>query len=148
MSLDELLMEQQKEATRAKDRFRLKLIRILRAELKNAVIAKRAPLNSDEELAVVTREVKQRSESLADYERAGRPALLAEMKQEIELLRQYLPQQLGQSEINELVSRAIRETGAASSKDLGKVMGRLMPQIKGRADGTAVRKIVEQKLEG
>lgn len=147
MSLEEILVEHQQEATRARDRFRLKVIRNLRAELKNAVIAKRAPLNSDEELAVLTREVKQRTDSLADYERADRPELLAEMKQEIELLRQYLPEQLSESELDELISRAIRETGAASPKDLGRVMGRLMPQVKGKADGTAVRKIVEQRLQ-
>ncbi len=147
MSLEEILVEHQQEATRARDRFRLKVIRNLRAELKNAVIAKRAPLNSDEELAVLTREVKQRTDSLADYERADRPELPAEMKQEIELLRQYLPEQLSESELDELISRAIRETGAASPKDLGRVMGRLMPQVKGKADGTAVRKIVEQRLQ-
>ena len=72
MSLDEILLEHQKEATRAKDKFRLKVIRNLRAELKNAAIAKKASLSADEELTVLTREVKQRQESLADYERAGR----------------------------------------------------------------------------
>lgn len=147
MSLEEMLVEHQKEATRARDRFRLKVIRNLRAELKNAVIAKRAPLNSDEELSVLTREVKQRQDSLADYERAGRPELLAEMKQEIEMLRQYLPEQLSEAELYELISRAIRETGAAAPKDLGRVMGWLMPRVKGKADGTAVRQIVEQKLQ-
>lgn len=147
MSLEEILVEQQIEATRARDRFRLKVIRNLRAELKNAVIAKRAPLSSDEELAVLTREVKQRTDSLADYERAGRPELLAEMKQEIELLRRYLPEQLSELELNELIGRAIRETGASAPKDLGRVMGWLMPQIKGKADGTMVRKIVEQRLQ-
>jgi uncharacterized protein len=147
VSLEELLLEHQNVATRAKDRFRLKVIRNLRAELKNAVIAKRAPLNSDEEITVLAREVKQRLDSLADYERADRPELLAEMKQEIELLRQYLPEQLSEAEIDDLVSRAIRETGAAAPKDLGRVMGWLMPQIKGKADGTLVRKIVEQRLQ-
>jgi uncharacterized protein len=147
VSLEELLVEHQIVATRARDRFRLKVIRNLRSELKNAVIAKRAPLNTDEEIAVLAREVKQRQDSLADYERAGRPDLLAELKQEIELLRKYLPEQLSEAELGELISQAIRDTGAVTQKDLGRVMGRLMPQIKGKADGTAVRKIVEQRLQ-
>ncbi len=147
MSLDEILVEHQKEATRAKDKFRLKVIRNLRAELKNAAIAKKAPLSADEELTVLTREVKQRQESLADYERAGRPDLLAEIKKEIELLRQYLPEQLSETELLELIDEAVNQTGAGSLKDLGRVMGWLMPRVKGRADGSAVRRLVEQKLQ-
>jgi len=146
VSLEELLMEDQKEATRAKDRFRLKVIRNLRAELKNAAIARRAALNADEELTVLMREVKQRQEALADYERAGRPDLLSELQQEIKLLNQYLPEQLSAARLDELVSQAVRDCGASSPKDIGKVMALLMPQVKGRADGAAVRKIAEQRL--
>jgi len=147
MSLEELLVEHQKEATRAKDKFRLKVIRNLRAELKNAAIAKKAPLSDEEELTVLAREVKQRQESLADYERAGRPELLEELKKEIELLRQYLPEQLGEEELRKLIDEAISQTGAGSLKDLGRVMGWLMPRVKGRAEGSAVRRLVEQKLK-
>ena len=147
MSLEARLLEEQKEATRARDRFRLMVIRMLRAELKNAAIAGKAPLEPEEELAVLAREVKRRQESLADYERAGRPELLEELKREISLLKKYLPEQLGEAELAELVQQAVRETGAVSKKELGRVMGWLMPRVKGRADGNVVRRAVEKALE-
>lgn len=147
MSLEGRLIEDQKEATRAQDRFRLTVIRMLRAELQNAAIAKRAPLETEEELAVLTREVKRRQDSLADYERAGRPELLESLRREIALLREYLPAQLSETELTELVARAVRETGASSMKELGRVMGWLMPRVKGKADGNAVRLAVEKILQ-
>ena len=73
--------------------------------------------------------------------------LLAEIKNEIELLRQYLPEQLGEKDLMELIDEAVSQTGASSLKDLGRVMGWLMPRVKGRADGSAVRRLVEQKLK-
>ncbi|NLY39278.1 MAG: GatB/YqeY domain-containing protein [Firmicutes bacterium] len=147
MSLEERLIEDQLQATRAKDRFSLNVIRVLRAELKNASIAKKGPLETDEELAVLTREIKRRQEALKDYERAGRPELLEELQREIALLQRYLPPQLSEAELEELVEQALRETGAASKRDLGKVMGWLMPRVKGRADGSLVRRLVESKLQ-
>jgi uncharacterized protein YqeY len=147
VSLEERLIEDQLQATRAKDRFSLNVIRVLRAELKNASIAKKGPLETDEELAVLTREIKRRQEALKDYERAGRPELLEELQREIALLQRYLPPQLSEAELEELVEQALRETGAASKRDLGKVMGWLMPRVKGRADGSLVRRLVESKLQ-
>ena len=145
--MEERLIEDQLQATRAKDRFSLNVIRVLRAELKNASIAKKGPLETDEELAVLTREIKRRQEALKDYERAGRPELLEELQREIALLQRYLPPQLSEAELEELVEQALRETGAASKRDLGKVMGWLMPRVKGRADGSLVRRLVESKLQ-
>ena len=147
MSLEERLIEDQLQATRAKDRFSLNVIRVRRAELNNASIAKKGPLETDEELAVLTREIKRRQEALKDYERAGRPELLEELQREIALLQRYLPPQLSEAELEELVEQALRETGAASKRDLGKVMGWLMPRVKGRADGSLVRRLVESKLQ-
>ena len=147
MSLEERLIEDQLQATRAKDRFSLNVIRVRRAELNNASIAKKVPLETDEELAVLTREIKRRQEALKDYERAGRPELLEELQREIALLQRYLPPQLSEAELEELVEQALRETGAASKRDLGKVMGWLMPRVKGRADGSLVRRLVESKLQ-
>ena len=91
MSLEDRLVKDQLQATRAKDRFSLTVIRMLRAELKNASIAKKGPLDTDEELAVLSREVKRRQEALKDYEKAGRPDLLDGLRQEIALLQRYLP---------------------------------------------------------
>ncbi len=146
-SLSDQLFEEQKEATRSKDRFRLSVIRLLRSELQNSAIAKKAPLDHEEELAVLTREVKKRQESLADYQKANRKELLEDLKREIEILKKYLPEQLSEEELDSLVESAIAKSGAESKRDMGKVMGLLMPQVKGKADGSTVRRIVEDKLQ-
>ena len=146
-TLAERLMADQKEATKAKDRFRLTVIRMLRSELQNGAIAKRESLDADEELAILTREVKRRQESLGDYERSGRQDLLEDLKNEIVILRRYLPEQLSEAELEKIVSEAVAESGAQSLKEMGKVMGILMPRVKGRADGGLVRRLVEQQLQ-
>lgn len=145
--LAEKLIADQNEATKAKDRFRLTVIRMLRSELQNGAIAKREALDADEELAILTREVKRRQESLGDYERSGRQDLLEDLKREIEILRRYLPKQLSEAELEKIVSEAVAESGAQSLKEMGKVMGLLMPRVKGRADGGLVRRLVEQQLQ-
>jgi len=146
-SLSEQLFEEQKEATRARDRFRLSVIRMLRAELQNSAIAKKAPLDAEEELAVLTREVKKRQESLGDYKKANRQELLDDLEREIEILKKYLPEQLSEEELEKIVGEAIAETGAETKRDMGKVMGLLMPRVKGKADGSIVRRMVEEKLQ-
>jgi uncharacterized protein len=145
--LAERLIVDQNEATKAKDRFRLTVIRMLRSELQNGAIAKREALDADEELAILTREVKRRQESLGDYERSGRQDLLEDLKKEIEILRRYLPEQLSETELEKIVSEAVAESGAQSIKEMGRVMGLLMPRVKGRADGGLVRRLVELKLQ-
>ena len=145
--LADRLIADQKVATKAKDRFRLTVIRMLRSELQNGAIAKRETLDADEELAILTREVKRRQESLGDYERSGRQDLLEDLKNEIVILRQYLPEQLSEADLEKIVSEAITESGAQSLKEMGKVMGLLMPRVKGRADGGLVRQLVEQQLQ-
>jgi uncharacterized protein len=145
--LAERLIADQNEATKAKDRFRLTVIRMLRSELQNGAIAKREALDADEELAILTREVKRRQESLGDYERSGRQDLLEDLKKEIEILRRYLPEQLSEAELEKIVGEAVAESGAQSLKEMGKVMGLLMPRVKGKADGGLVRRLVEQHLQ-
>jgi len=145
--LTERLITDQNEATKARDRFRLTVIRMLRSELQNGAIAKREALDADEELAILTREVKRRQESLGDYERSGRQDLLEDLKKEIEILRKYLPEQLSESDLEVIVGEAIAESGAQSIKEMGKVMGLLMPRVKGKADGGLVRRLVEQQLQ-
>jgi uncharacterized protein len=145
--LADKLFAEQKEATKAKDRFRLTVIRMLRAELQNGAIAKKEPLNADEELAILTREVKRRQESLGDYERSGRQELIDDLNREIEILRRYLPEQLSEAELEKIVREAITESGAQTLKEIGKVMSLLMPRIKGKADGGLVRRLVEENLQ-
>ncbi len=146
-SLADRLFDDQREASKAKDRFRLSVIRMLRAELQNAAIAKSAPLDPEEELAILTREVKKRQESLSDYEKANRQEQLDDLNREIEMLKTYLPEQLSDQELEKMVRDAIAESGAETKRDMGKVMSQLMPRVKGKADGGIVRRMVEDMLQ-
>ncbi len=146
-TLAEKLSSDQKDAMRAKDKFRLSVIRLLRAEIQNAAIEKKAPLDHKEELAILTREVKRRKDALEDFERSGRQNLVDDLKQEIEILSEYLPEQLSDQELVKMVKEAIAESGAESKREMGKVMSLLMPRIKGKADGGKVRQLVENNLE-
>jgi len=146
-SLAEKLLKDQKEATKAKDRNRLSVIRMLRAELQNSAIAKKSPLDSEEEMAVLSREVKKRQESLRDFERSGRQELFDDLKKEIDILKEYLPEQLSTDELEKMVREAITESGAETNRDMGKVMSLIMPRVKGRADGNQVRQMVEKMLQ-
>ncbi len=131
---------------KAGEKLRLSVIRFLRSELKNAEIARKEPLNEGEAVAVVQRELKRRKEALLDYEKANRPDLVEELQEEIKILSEYLPPQLSESEIKEMVSAAITELGVSSKKEMGKLMGYLMPRVKGKADGSLVKKVVEELL--
>ena len=144
--LAERLTEDLKQAMKDKDKLRLSVIRMVRAAIKNAEIEKRRPLGDDEILDVLNRELKQRQESLEEFEKAGRQDLSQQAQEEIRILRQYLPEPLDDQALAELIEVAIQETGAATKRDLGKVMSYLMPKVKGRADGKKVNQMVQQQL--
>lgn len=146
MELMQRLLDDQKKAMKAGEKLRLSVIRFLRSELKNAEIARKEPLNEGEAVAVVQRELKRRKEALLDYEKANRPDLVEELQEEIKILSDYLPPQLSESEIKEMASAAITELGVSSKKEMGKLMGYLMPRVKGKADGSLVKKVVEELL--
>ncbi len=146
-TLAEKLLTDQKEAMKAKEPFRLSAIRILRAELQNGAIAKNAPLDPKEELDILTREVKKRKDALTDYEKSGRQDLVNDLKKEIEILSKYLPEQLSDEDLAEMVCEAITESGAESKREVGKVMSLLMSRVKGKADGGKLRQLVENNLK-
>lgn len=146
MNLAERLNEDMKQAMKAGEKFRLSTIRMVRASIKNQEIELRRPLSDDEALQIVSRDLKQRRDSLQDFERAGREDLVEQMKGEIEIISQYLPEQLNEEEIKAIVMQTIQETGASSKADMGKLMGALMPKVKGRADGKLVNQLVQQVL--
>lgn len=146
MNLAERLNEDMKQAMKDKDKFRLSTIRMVRASIKNYEIELRRPLSDEELLQIVSRELKQRKDSLQDFERAGRDDLASKMKAEIEIISGYLPEQLTEEEIKAIVIQTIQETGASSKADMGKLMGALMPKVKGRADGKLVNQLVQQVL--
>ena len=146
MSLKERLETDAKTALKSKDRVRLGLIRVVRAQVKNAEIAKKHELSEEETIEVVVSVVKARRESLDYAVKGNRSDLVLEAEQELQILADYLPQQLSEKEVQDIVQRAIRETGAESPKDMGRVMGIIMPQVKGRADGKLVNNLVRQYL--
>ncbi len=149
MSIKDLLTEDMKQAMKDKEsgKLRLSVIRMARANIKNIEIDEKRELNDDEVLAVLMKEVKMRQDSLEEFTKAGRDELAEQAKQEIAIIRKYLPEQLADDELRALVQEAIDETGAASQKDMGKVMAAVMPKTKGRADGKRINAMVRELLK-
>ncbi|MGL5333570.1 MAG: GatB/YqeY domain-containing protein [Aeromonas veronii] len=146
MSLKDQLKDQQKLAMLAKDKVRLGAIRLLMAEIKQREVDTRIELNDEDILAVVTKMVKQRRDSISQFEAAGRQDLADKESAEIVVLQEFLPQQLTADEIAALIEQAITESGAAIMADMGKVMAVLKPKIQGRADVGAVSAQVKTRL--
>lgn len=146
MSLNEQLTADLKAAMKAKNKTQLNVIRMIKSALMNAKIQKGSDLSNEDELQVITTEMKQRKDSLSEFEKAGREDLVAEIKAEIEVVEKYLPAQLSDDELSEVIQATITEVGATSMKDMGKVMSTLMPKVKGRADGGKVNQVVKQLL--
>ncbi len=147
-TLEERLVKDQLKATKEKNRFKLNVIRGLRAELQNAEKEKRSSLTPEEEVSILQREIKRRKEALSDYLKSGREDLHEQLKEEIQILEDYLPQQLSDEEIRQIIHQAVEETGAVSPREAGKVMGKIMPRVKGQADGNRVKALVEEVLSG
>ncbi|AMA72355.1 MULTISPECIES: GatB/YqeY domain-containing protein [Aneurinibacillus] len=146
MRLIDRLTNDMKQAMKDKDKLKLSVIRLVKSAIKNEEINQGKELSDDEVLTVLTRELKQRRDSLQEFEKAGRDDLATSARDEIKILMEYMPEQLSEDEIRTLVKEAIEQTGASSKKDMGKVMGALMPKVKGRADGSLVNKIVQESL--
>lgn len=146
MSLLTTLNEDIKVAMRAKDKPTLDVLRMLKASVQNEQIAKGSDLTAEEEISVLAREMKQRRDSLVEFEKAGREDLLANVQTGIGIVEKYLPQQLDETEVRQIVSAAIEKTGASSMKEFGQVMGAVMPQVKGKADGNLVNAIAKELL--
>jgi uncharacterized protein YqeY len=147
MNLSERLNEDMKQAMKSQDKFKLSTIRMVRATIKNLEIDLKRTLNDNEVLDILSREIKQRKDALQEFEKAGRNDLADKVKAEADLLTVYLPKQLNEEEIKVIVQQTIQETGASSKADIGKVMGALMPKVKGLADGKLVNQAVQQLLQ-
>ncbi len=137
-----------KVAMKAKDKERTGALRLVRAAIQNKRIDKRDDLNDEDVLAVLSTMVKQRKDSIEQFEKGGREDLAAKEQGELDVIMGYMPAQMGEEEVRALVSEAIAATGAAGPKEMGKVMGALMPKVKGRADGKMVNEIVRSMLAG
>ncbi|MFP5343715.1 MAG: GatB/YqeY domain-containing protein [Candidatus Limnocylindria bacterium] len=146
MSLRDRVQADITAAMRSGDSLRRDVLRMATNAAYNVEKKNRTPLTEDEFLAVLTREVKTRRESVDAYTKAQRPDLAAKEQSEIDILAEYLPQALTEGEIQALVDEAVAATGAASARDLGKVMGWLAPRTRGRADGKVVSGVVAATL--
>ncbi len=147
-SLTSRINEDVKSAMRSKDKPRLGVLRLITAAIKQREVDERITLNDDQVIAVLEKMIKQRKDSISQYEKAGRTELADQEAFEIGILQEYLPEQLSEAEINTLVEEAISSSGATSMKDMGKVMGMLKPKLAGRADMGAVSKIIKSRLGG
>ena len=144
--MKEELLQDLKEAMKNKDTLKKDTITMLRAAILQVEKDSQKTLTDDEICAIVAKEVKKRKESVKEYEDAGRQDIADSLKQEVEILSKYLPEQLSQEEIVKLVEDAVKESGAASPRDMGKVMSILRPKTAGKADGKLVSDIVKEKL--
>ena len=148
MSLKEQLTQDTITASKAGDKKKRDTLRMLQAAVKQVEIDDRVTLDDAGVQQVLTKQAKQRRESIAEYGKAGRDDLVAQEKFELGIIEAYLPQMMSREEIEVLAKQAIADTGAANPKDMGKVMGRLMPQVKGKADGRLVNEVVRELLAG
>jgi len=148
LTLKDRLVEDMKVAMKAKEegKVRLSVIRMARAAIKNAEIDKKIEFNDDQVIEVLAREMKLRRDALEVFGQADRPDKVKALEEEMEVLMDYLPQQLSEGDIRQLVQETVTTVGAQSLKDLGKVMGALTPKTKGRADGKLVNQIVREVL--
>lgn len=146
MSLVEQLNADMKAAMKAKDKETLSVIRMLKADLSNEQIKAGHDLSADEELSVVSREMKQHVEERDSYADADREYLVADLQAQIEVLKRYTPEQLSEEEVRAIVQETIQAVGASSKADMGKVMGALMPKVKGKADGKMINQLVQSEL--
>lgn len=146
MSLKDRLQQDMKAAMRAGEKPRLAVIRLINAAIKQREVDERIELDDDQVTAAIDKMAKQRRESIEQYEKAGRDDLADQEKFELELLKSYLPEQLGEAEIDAMIEAAVTATGASSIKDMGKIMGQLKPKLAGRADMGAVSGKIKARL--
>jgi uncharacterized protein len=146
MSLKEKLLNDMKIAMRDKDTVRKNTVQMVRSAVLQIEKDSKVTLDDDGVIEVIVKEVKKRRDSVPDFERGGRQDLVDILKAEIDILLAYLPTQLTEAELEEIVKQAVQEAGASSARDIGKVMQVLMPRIKGRADGKMANQIIKKIL--
>ena len=146
MSLRQTISEDMKSFMRAKDTARLGAVRLLQAAIKQKEIDDQVELKDDDILSVIQKMLKQRKDSIEAYQKASRDDLIAQEELEVEVLNKYMPEQLSDDEVNEIVTTVIQEMNVSEMKDMGKVVGALKSKLSGKADMANVSKIVRSKL--
>ncbi|MEL7674756.1 MAG: GatB/YqeY domain-containing protein [Chloroflexota bacterium] len=146
MSIKDRIQDDLKAAMKSGDTRRREILRLLMAAFKQAEVDRRVTLTDEDIIGLLITEAKKRRESIDEMTRAGRTELAAQEQYELDTIEGYLPRQLSRKEVERIVSEAIAATGAAGPKDMGRVMGAVMPRLRGQADGKLVNEVVRQKL--
>jgi len=146
MSLKERLADDLKAAMKDKNVVRKNVVQMVRAGVLQFEKDKQVTLDDEGVLDVIAKQLKQRKDSLPDYEKSGREDLIATLKAEMDVLMEYLPAQLTREELEVIVREAVEKTGASSMKDMGKIMAEVMPKTKGRADGKMINEIAKAMI--
>lgn len=153
MSIEDQILSDLKQAMKEKDQDRLRVLRSLKAAMLEKEISVREEgqkkdLSDEHATEVLMKAAKQRRESIEQYEKGSRDDLAEKEKEELEIIESYLPEMMSEDEIRELVQAKIEEVGAESMADMGPVMGAVMPEVKGKAEGSDVKKVVQEELSG
>ena len=147
MTLKEQVQQDRIAAMRGGDTTKRNALGLILAAIKQEEVDNQVTLDDEGVLAVLMKQAKQRRESIADYEKAGRAEMVASEKAELEIIESYLPQQMGRAEVEALAAAIIAELGVTDAKGMGQVMGKLMPKVKGQADGRLVNEVVRDLLK-
>lgn len=146
MTLKDTLMNDLKESMKNKDQVRKSVVTLVRSAIKQKEVDERVELSDDDILDVISKQLKQRKDALEEFKKLQRDDLVDETEKEISILMEYLPEQLTDEELHAIVSETINQVGATTMKDMGKIMGVVMPKVKGKADGKRINEIAKQIL--
>ena len=144
MTLKERLTNDLKDAMKNKEQVRKSVVTLVRAAIKQREVDERVELDDVDVMDIVSKQLKQRNEALVDFKKAGRDDLISQTEEEIKILLTYLPNQITDDELREYIKQAVEQEGAKSVKDMGKIMGILMPKVKGKADGRRINNLVSE----
>ncbi|MBA7497742.1 putative protein YqeY [subsurface metagenome] len=147
LSLEEVIFNDMKKALKENEKLKLSTLRLIRAAIKNAEISKKDKLTEDEVIGIVTNNLKKLEESLDIFTKGQRPELAEKAKKEIEIVKKYLPEQLSEEEVEKIVKVTIIKFGFKGLQDIGPAMKEIIPQLKGKADGKIVNKMVRDLLD-
>ena len=146
LSLEEIIFNDMKKALKENEKLKLSTLRLIRAAIKNAEISKKDKLTEDEVIGIVSSNLKKLEESLDMFTKGQRPELAEKAKKEIEIVKKYLPEQLSEEEVEKIVKETIAKFGFKGLQDIGPAMREIIPQLKGKADGKMVNKMVRDLL--
>lgn len=146
MNLNDRIMNDLKDAMKNKDSFKLSVIRMVKGAIQLEKINKKRDLNDEEVIDVISKQIKLRKDSINEFEKAGRNDLADTTKKEVEVLNEYMPEQLSSEEVNKIIDEAFAKVNPTSQKDMGLIMKEVTPKVKGKADMGEVSKIIKEKL--